>query len=116
MTCLKGIIDGQTDGQTDRQKQSLNPACAHARGVKKDVRMAMPKIFKQEVGMAVCNKGRAAYHSCCEERTCGWVVIDEVATAHTPGSWLHNSFGPLYRCNVDYEAYRIRLSASVATP
>ncbi len=26
-------MDRQTDGQTDRQKQSLNPASAYARGV-----------------------------------------------------------------------------------
>ncbi len=43
--------------------------------------MAMPKIYKQEVGMAVCNKGRGSLPLLLR----GWVEIDEVAIAHDQG-------------------------------
>ncbi len=41
-----------------------------------------------------------------EERTFGWVAVDEVAIALDQGLGdnRRSSFGPLYRCNVDYEA------------
>ncbi len=48
----------------------------------------------------------AAYRSCHEERMFGWVAVDEVAIAHDQGLGdnRQSSLGPLYRCNVDYEA------------
>ncbi len=48
----------------------------------------------------------AAYRSCREERTFGWVAVDKVAITHDQGLGdnRRSSLGPLYRCNVRYEA------------
>ncbi len=44
--------------------------------------------------------------------TFGWVAVDEVAIAHDQGLGdnRQSSLGPLYRCNVDYEAAQCALA------